>query len=48
MGWITFKDTQKWLYWDKDENGVERWLWREGDRPSLNNDTTIETFFIDA
>lgn len=48
LGWITLKDTPKWLYWDKDENGVERWLWREGNRPSLNNDTTMETFIIDA
>lgn len=48
LGWITLKDTPKWLYWDKDENSVERWLWREGNRPSLNNDTTMETFIIDT
>lgn len=48
LGWITFKDTQKWLYRDTDENGVERWIWREGDRPSLNNDTTMEIIEIDA
>ena len=48
IGWITLKDTQKWLHWDKDENGEEKWVWREGDRPSLENDTTMETFIIDA
>ena len=48
MGWITFKDTSMWLYRDKDENGVEKWVWRESDRPSLNHDTTMEIIEIDA
>ena len=26
IGWITLKDTQKWLHWDKDENGEEKWI----------------------
>lgn len=48
MGWITFKDTNKWLYReDAMCGGVEKWIWREGDRPSLKNDTTMETFVID-
>lgn len=49
MGWITFKDTDKWLYrTDSMCDGEEKWIWREGDRPSLENDTTMETFVIDA
>lgn len=49
MGWITFKDTNKWLYReDAMCGGKEKWIWREGDRPSLENDTTMETFIIDA
>lgn len=49
MGWITFKDTNKWLYREDSMcDGEEKWIWREGDRPSLENDTTIETFIIDA
>lgn len=49
MGWITFKDTDKWLYReDVMCGGEEKWVWREGDRPSLENDTTMETFIIDA
>lgn len=49
MGWITFKDTNKWLYReDAMCGGEEKWVWREGDRPSLENDTTMETFIIDA
>lgn len=47
IGWITLKDTPKWLY-RTEEDGVERWIWREGDRPSLNNDTTMEFIEIDA
>ena len=49
MGWITFKDTDKWLYrTDSMCDGEEKWIWREGDRPSLDNDTTMETFIVDA
>lgn len=49
MGWITFKDTDKWLYReDVMCGGEEKWVWREGNRPSLENDTTMETFIIDA
>lgn len=47
MGWITLKDTPKWLY-RTEEDGVEKWIWREGDRPTLNNDTTMEFIEIDA
>ena len=47
IGWITLKDTPKWLY-RTEEDGVERWIWREGDRPTLNNDTTMEFIEIDA
>lgn len=47
IGWITLKDTPKWLY-RTEEDGVERWIWREGDRPILNNDTTMEFIEIDA
>ena len=49
MGWITFKDTDKWLYReDAMCGGEEKWVWREGDRPSLNKDTTMEFIEIDA
>ena len=49
MGWLTFKDTNKCLYRDDAMcGGEEKWIWREGNRPSLNNDTTKETFIIDA
>lgn len=47
IGWITLKDTPKWLY-RTEEDGVERWIWREGDRPTLNNDTTMEFIEINA
>lgn len=46
MGWITFKDTPKWLHRIEDENGVEKWIWMLRDRPILNNDTTIETITL--
>ena len=48
MGWITFKDTNKWLELGDASYDGERWIWREGDRPSLNNDTTMEFIEIDA
>lgn len=48
IGWITFKDTNKWLELGDNDNGSEKWIWREGDRPTLNNDTTMEFIEIDA
>lgn len=48
MGLITFKDTDKWLYRQDSIDGEEKWVWREGDKPSLNNDTTMEVIEIDA
>ena len=47
MGWITFKDTNKWLELGDVSYEGEKWVWREGDRPSLVNDTTMEFIEID-
>lgn len=47
IGWITFKDTNKWLELGDVNYGGEKWIWREGNRPTLNNDTTMEFMEID-
>jgi len=48
MGWITFKDTNKWLELGDVGYDGEKWIWREGNKPSLENDTTMEFIEIDA
>lgn len=48
IGWITLKDTNKWLELGDVSYDGEKWIWREGDRPSLSNDTTMEFMEIDA